>query len=91
MHIIFDSLKNERNIAERGLSFDLVRGFDFETAVFAVDDRHDYGETRLRALGLVDGRVHVVVFVEVTRGIRVISFRKANKREVQQYEKTSQS
>jgi uncharacterized protein len=80
-----------RNIEERGLSFELVRGFDFETAIFAVDSRRDYGETRLRALGLLDDRLHALVFVEEATGIRIISFRKANKREVQHYEKSIQS
>jgi uncharacterized protein len=80
-----------RNIEERGLSFELVRGFDFETTIFAVDSRRDYGETRLRALGLLDDRLHALVFVEEATGIRIISFRKANKREVQHYEKSIQS
>lgn len=88
MRITFDPTKNLRNIEERGLSFELVRGFDFETAIFAVDSRRDYGETRLRALGLL---VHALVFVEEATGIRIISFRKANKREVQHYEKSIQS
>ncbi len=34
-------------------------------------------------------RVHAIVFTEIAGGIRVISFRKANKREVVEYEKTS--
>ena len=91
MRITFDLDKNERNIAERGLGFELVSGFDFESALFVVDARRDYGETRLRALGQLDGRVHVLVFVEAASGIRVISFRKANKREVSHYEKETQS
>ena len=91
MRIAFDPAKNLRNIEERGLSFELVRGFDFETAIFAVDSRRDYGETRLRALGLLDDRLHALVFVEEATGIRIVSFRKANKREVQHYEKSIQS
>ena len=90
MRITFDPAKNLNNIAERGLSFELVGGFDFETAVFTVDARRDYGEIRHRALGLIAGHVHVLVIVEATSGIRVISFRKANKREVAQYEQASQ-
>jgi uncharacterized DUF497 family protein len=91
VRIAFDPAKNLRNIEERGLSFELVRGFDFETAIFAVDSRRDYGETRLRALGLLDDRLHALVFVEEATGIRIVSFRKANKREVQHYEKSIQS
>ena len=91
MRISFDPAKNARNVAERGLSFELVRDFDFETALFTVDTRNDYGETRLRALGLLERRVHALVFVEAASGIRVISFRKANLREVRHYEKTTQA
>lgn len=91
MEIDFDPAKNEKNIRERGLSFSLVREVDFETALFSIDTRRDYGETRFRALGLVEGRLHALVFVETANGIRVISFRKANKREIRLYESKSQS
>lgn len=89
MEVSFDPDKNERNIRERGLSFERVAEFDFQTAIVVVDDRRDYGETRLRALGILSGRLHALVFVETATGIRVISFRKANKREVQHYEQAT--
>lgn len=85
MEIEFDQLKNARNIRERGLSFERVAEFDFETAVFTVDARRDYGEVRWRVLGRLDGRVHALVLVLIPNGIRVISFRKANPCEVKQY------
>ncbi|MDR1275858.1 MAG: BrnT family toxin [Candidatus Accumulibacter sp.] len=91
MEITYDPVKNADNLALRGLSFDRVEEFDFETAVFSVDTRRDYGETRLRALGRVEGRIHALVFVETLKGIRVISFRKANKREVKRYEEATGS
>ena len=91
MEITYDPAKNLRNIAERGLSFDQVGEFDFETAVFTVDSRRNYGETRHRVLGFLDERLHALVFVETAKGIRVISFRKANRREVQWYEEATQS
>jgi uncharacterized protein len=84
--ITYDPAKNERNIRERGLSFDRAGDFDFETAIVAVDNRHDYGEMRMVALGYLDGRLHVLCFVETATGIRVISFRRANAREVGRYE-----
>lgn len=86
MLIAFDQAKNERNIAKRGLSFEQVAEFDFETALFVADERRDYGETRIRALGMLNGRLHALVFVEIEGGIRVISFRKANDREVKLHE-----
>ncbi|EJL92760.1 hypothetical protein PMI16_00912 [Herbaspirillum sp. CF444] len=86
MEITYDADKNNRNIEERRLSFDRVADFDFETALYAVDDRHEYGETRIVAIGRLEDRLHVLCFVETESGIRVISFRKANSREVKHYE-----
>jgi uncharacterized DUF497 family protein len=87
--IEFAAAKNAKNILERGLSFEYAAEFDFETAQLVIDNRHDYGETRYRALGFLDHRLHALVFVEIVGGIRVISFRKANKREVKYYEAQS--
>lgn len=81
MKLRYDPAKSERNVQERGLSFERAREFDFETAKFWEDDRQDYPETRYVALGYLDGRLHVLVFCETEDGIRVISFRKANDRE----------
>jgi uncharacterized DUF497 family protein len=89
MEIDFDPAKNAKNIRKRGLSFEHVLEFDFKTAQFAIDNRRDYGQVRYRALGLIDQRLHALVFVEITGGIRVISFRKSNKREIKQYETQS--
>ena len=91
MHIEFDPAKNEANIRNRGLSFEMVNDFDFETALIWRDCRKTYPEVRFSALGLLDGRLHSVVFAEVTKGIRVISFRKANQREVTRYEQEIKS
>lgn len=81
MKLRYHPAKNERNVRERGLSFERVQDFDFETASFWEDVRKDYPETRYVALGYLDDRLHVLVFGETEDGIRVISFRKANERE----------
>ncbi len=81
MDISYDPIKNYRNIQDRNLSFDKVVDFDFENAFYEVDKRIDYGELRMRAIGLLENRLHVLVFTETVDGIRVISFRKANSRE----------
>lgn len=91
MEITFDPAKNDVNIGLRGLSFERVADFDFQTAVFWIDSRKLYPETRLSALGLLAGRLHSLVFAETANGIRVISFRKANKREVKRYEQETHS
>lgn len=92
MEIEYDPNKNEKNIRERGLSFEKVHEFDFATAAYQIDDRKDYGETRIRAFGKIGNRVYVLVYKWINEdAIRVISFRKANKREVTQYEQETQS
>lgn len=85
MRISFDPAKNQRNLELRGLSFESVTEFSFESAIFAIDDRKVYPETRYVALGLLGDRLHVLCFAETPDGIRVISFRKANPREVKRY------
>ncbi|MEB3191966.1 MAG: BrnT family toxin [Snowella sp.] len=87
MDISFDPAKNERNIRERGLSFEEVAQFDFETALFLIDNRQNYGETRYIAVGYLEKRLHILCFTETLTGIRIISFRKANLREVKKYGK----
>ena len=85
MEIPFDPTKNERNIRERGLSFERAAEFDFDGAVYSIDARRDYGERRIIAFGYLDRRLHSLCFVDTETGIRVISFRRANWREARQY------
>ena len=88
MEIKYDPEKNQRNIKNRNLSFDLVKQFEWESAVAWEDDRMDYGETRYCALGYIDTRLYHVVFTYRDEKVRVISLRKANKREVKIYAET---
>lgn len=85
MRIDFDPAKSDRNRRDRGLSFDRAADFEFSTCLLAVDDRKDYGEIRYVALGSLDDRLHVLCFTETQEGIRVISLRRANAREVARY------
>ncbi len=87
MDITYDPAKNERNISERRLSFERAAQFEFDTATFSIDARRDYGETRILAAGYLDQRLHILCFTETETGIRVISLRRANRREARQYGK----
>ncbi len=87
MAITFDPAKNERNIAERGLSFERVADMKWDTALLAEDTRREYGETRIRVFALLEGRLHIaVVSPRGDDDLRVISFRKANRKEEKLYE-----
>lgn len=50
------------------------------------DTRHSYGEDRFRLMGCIEKRLFVVVYTPRPTSIRIISARKANQREVQDYE-----
>ena len=88
MHLSFDPAKNERNIEERGLAFNLVSDLDWANALIDEDTRKNYGERRFRVLGRINERFYAVVFTPRANKLHVISLRKANSREVERYGKT---
>jgi uncharacterized DUF497 family protein len=87
VRIEFDAAKNAANIRVRGLSFERVVDFDWDSALVIEDRRRDYGEPRFRAIGYLDARLHIVVLAPRDAAIRIVSLRRANRREVRGYEK----
>ena len=87
MKIGFDPNKSAKNARERRLPFELVADLEWELALTFEDDRFDYGETRIIALAPLQGRLHVVCYTQRDEVRWIISFRKANAREVKAYEK----
>ena len=85
MLITFDPKKSEKNQIERGFSFDLASRFELQHALIKIDFRQNYGELRFNALSPIDSRLYHLTFTVCVDTIRVISFRKANKREVKYY------
>ena len=77
--------------ARRGLPFELARDFDFTTARIEIDDRYEYGEQRYFALGFIGERLYALAFTVRDGVVRVISLRKANKREVAIYERNEET
>lgn len=86
MQFEWNEAKSNTNLAERGF------GFDFAALVFegptleVIDDRRDYGEERINAIGLADGFVLAVtytdrVFEDLGTIRRIISARLANRKE----------
>jgi len=85
MQITFDSAKNAKNIAERGLPFRMAEEVEWSQAVIIEDTRKDYGERRWRAFGYIGERLFAVVFTTRGGAMHVISLRKANEREAKRY------
>jgi uncharacterized DUF497 family protein len=85
MEFTWSEAKRSANIKAHGLDFiDASRVFEGATYTFE-DDRFSYGEQRYVTLGLLAGVPVSVVHTESEHEIRVISFRKATKREAQIY------
>ena len=85
MKVTFDPKKNAANIHERQLSFDEVSKLEWSGAVILEDVRKDYGERRFRVFGYIEERLYAVAFTPREDAVHVISFRKANSREVKRY------
>ena len=77
--------KRRKNIEKHGIDFTDIVDFSWDTALEAVDDRFDYGEERINALGFLNGRLVVLTYTNRQRTFRVISLRKATKTEERLY------
>ncbi len=85
MNIVFDPAKDKANIAKHGLSLADAAEFEMAGAVVEPDDRIDYGESRFRAFGRVDGEARCLVFTVTQSAVRVISYRRAHAKEMKRY------
>ena len=85
MLIEFDPTKDAVNQDKHGLSLAVASALDWDQALVWVDDRNDYGELRMIALAPDTGIVYYVAFVDRDDARRIISLRKANRREVKHY------
>jgi uncharacterized DUF497 family protein len=85
MEFEWDSIKSQRNIEKHGIDFtDAVRIFERPTLT-VVDNRHDYGEKRIVAMGMVEDVILYVVYTVRDDIRRIISARRANRRERKKY------
>ncbi len=91
MLIEFDPAKNAENLRRRGIGFERFAEMDLEHAISVEDTRKDYGERRLRVLGYIGRLLHAAVITPRGDRIRVISLRRANRREERTYAKERQA
>ncbi|MXX23241.1 MAG: BrnT family toxin [Rhodospirillales bacterium] len=87
MEFEWDEAMNSTCLEHRGFDFAYaVRAFLDPHRIVAQDRRRDYGEDRYRLLGRIDGRAYIVVYTLRGPAVRIISARKANAKEVADYE-----
>ncbi len=83
----WDDAKSEACWRDRGFDFAYAANAFFDPArLVHQDTRHSYGEDRYQLMGMVEGRLFVVIYTPRAQSYRIISARKANSREVQRYE-----
>ena len=86
--LVWDHIKREATLRERGLDFASVAEADWDNALTAEDTRTKYDERRFVSLVPIHGRLCVVAWCWRGDALRVISLRKANSRERMRYEQT---
>ena len=82
----WDDVKNQENLSKHGLSFADAEYVFAGPCVTFEDRRFDYGEERFITLGQLVGRIVVIAHTQRGQVTRIISMRKANKREQKTYQ-----
>ena len=81
----WDENKRKTNLTNHGVDFAHMDAFEWESAVVDIDEGH--AEPRWIGTGFIGAVLHVVVFTDRDDDIRIISLRKATRREARNYDK----
>lgn len=85
MRYVYDPEKDKANREKHGVSLALAEILFAGRHISMTDDRFAYGEVREVAFGRIEDRLFVCVYADRDAERRVISLRKANKREVKRH------
>ena len=85
MKITFDPAKDESNLSKHGVSLALAASLDWDAALDWIDDRFGYEEIRMIALAPESSTLYYLAFVDRGDARRIISLRRATRREVKHY------
>ncbi len=84
----WDPAKRKEARKKHGVDFASMIYFDWGTAVGEEEDSEDVdGETRQNVYGFIEGRLHRATYTDRDGKMRMITLRKADKREVLSYAK----
>lgn len=79
----WDDSKNRSNLAKHKIDFEAIHNFEWNTATYQDDDRHD--EPRTKATGFIGLVLYTVIYTERGDNTRIISLRKASPTEITEY------
>lgn len=82
----WDDEKNEANIQKHGIDFQDAEQVFQKPMLVRRDERKDYGEERWIGLGKMGNLTVVIVYARRSNHVRIISVRKANRKERKIYE-----
>jgi uncharacterized DUF497 family protein len=81
----FDA-KADQNFLDHGVTFrQAAKAFTDLFAIESIDEREDYGEERINLIGMCEGVLLHVTYTERGARIRIISARRAEKHEHDDY------
>jgi uncharacterized protein len=83
----WDDAKAASNLVKHGIGFDAAKAVFRDPFAVEFEDRTaEYGEIRLKIIGMAGGHLLSVIYTERQERIRMISARKADRTERQIYE-----
>jgi uncharacterized DUF497 family protein len=85
MDFEWDEAKNRANMAKHGIDFDEAIQVFYGLSLGFVDQRRNYGETRMIIIGMAEGREILVVYTVRGESYRIISARRAKRDERRAY------
>ena len=85
LELEWDEEKRRANIQKHSLDFADVKYLDWDHATYIEDNRFPYPEPRYWAFALWKSRLFLVAFCRRGSKIRIISFRKANRKEIRRH------
>lgn len=85
MKIVFDPNKDAINTAKHGVSLTEANWIEWETLWALEASGADFGEVRMVGYAYIGLRLYCVVYTDRPEGRRIISLRKANRREIRKY------
>ena len=77
----WDDTKSHRTFRERGFGFDYAARIFMGATLERADDRRDYGERRIQAIGRASSDILFVVYTDRGDIRHIISARPANRKE----------
>ena len=85
MQFSYDDAKNKTNVQKHGVSLSEAKLLEWDLLISTHDARRDYGEVRTIGFAAIDERLYCVVFTVRGDTHHIISLRKANNREKENY------